>query len=179
MTAPVPARKGREVKRRPVQGNSPNDRILRGPDCNRPKRVCADSFPATLFPQPPRIEETPGVRFSRQAESIGPMSCQKQNHLNLGPSCRLPLVGARAPVKERDGRSASCSSSAMSSDRLFLDRVARQCRAMNQRHKKAVIHGQNGEGTGRHNRMPGPVAVGRQCSGAHFEPVRPVWPRVA
>jgi hypothetical protein len=42
-----------------------------------------------------------------------------------------------------------------------------------------VIHGQNGEGTGRHNRMPGPVAVGRQCSGAHFEPVRPVWPRVA
>ena len=126
MTVRTRPRKWREVKRRPVQGNSPNDRILRGPDCNRPKRVCADSFPATLFPQPPRIDKTPGVRFSRHAESIGPMSCQKQNHLNLGPSCRLPLVGARAPVKERDGRSASCSSSAMSSDRLFLDRVARQ-----------------------------------------------------
>jgi len=27
--------------------------------------------------------------------------------------------------------------------------------------------------------LPGPAAVGRQCSGAHFEPVRPVWPRVA
>jgi hypothetical protein len=126
MTARTRPRKWREVKRRPVQGNSPNDRILRGPDCNRPKRVCTDSFPATLFPQPPRIEDTPGLRFSRHAESIGPMWSQNQNHLNLGPSCRLPLVGARAPVKERDGRSASCSSSAMSSDRLFLDRVARQ-----------------------------------------------------
>jgi hypothetical protein len=136
MTAPTRPRKWREVKRRPVPGNSPNDRILRGPDCNRPKRVCADSFPATLLPQPPRIEETPGLRFSRHAESIGPMWSQNQNRLNLGPSCRLPLVGARAPVKERDGRSASCPSSAMSSDRLFLDRVARQCRAMNQRHIK-------------------------------------------
>jgi hypothetical protein len=118
-------RRWREVKRRPVQGNSPNDRILRGPDCNRPKRVCADSFPAALLPQPARVEKTPEVRFSRHAESIGPMWSQNQNQLNLGPGCRLPLVGARAPVKERDGRSASCSSSAMSSDRLFLDRVGR------------------------------------------------------
>lgn len=31
-----------------------------------------------------------------------------------------------APVKERDGRSAFCSSSAMSSGRLILDQVARQ-----------------------------------------------------
>jgi hypothetical protein len=125
MTARARPRKWREVKRRPVQGNSPNDRILRGPDCNRPRRVCADSFAATLLPQPSRIEKTPEVRFSRHAESIGPMWSQNQNHLNLGPGCRLPLVGARAPVKERDGRSASCSSSAMSSDRLFLDRVGR------------------------------------------------------
>jgi hypothetical protein len=51
-----------------------------------------------------------------------------QNHLNPGWLRRLPLVGARAPVKGRDGRSASCSSasSAMSSGRLFLDRGARQ-----------------------------------------------------
>ena len=51
-----------------------------------------------------------------------------QTHFNPGWLRRLPLVGARAPVKERDGRSASCSSasSAMSSGRLFLDRGARQ-----------------------------------------------------
>ncbi len=48
--------------------------------------------------------------------------------LTPGRLRRLPLVGARARVLERDGRSASYSlaSSAMSSGRLFLDRVARQ-----------------------------------------------------
>jgi hypothetical protein len=40
-------------------------------------------------------------------------------------------------------------------------------------------HGQNAEGTERHNGVLGPAAVGRVCSGAHFEPVRPVWPWVA
>jgi hypothetical protein len=51
-----------------------------------------------------------------------------KNRLNPGWLRRLLLVGARAPVKGRDGRSASCSSasSAMSSGRLFLDRGARQ-----------------------------------------------------
>jgi hypothetical protein len=66
------------------------------------------------------------LRFSGMTESIGPMWSEKQNHLNLGAGCRLPLVGPRAPVQGCDGRSASCSSSAMSSGRLFLDRVARQ-----------------------------------------------------
>jgi hypothetical protein len=141
MMPPARPRQWREVKRRPVQGNSPNDRILRGPDYNRPKRVCADSFPATVLPQPPRIQRVPRVRFSRHAESIGPMWSQNQKHLHLGPSCRLPLVGARAPVKERDGRNASCSSSAMSSDRLFLDRVARQhCPSPLHRHGQNNIH---------------------------------------
>ena len=53
-----------------------------------------------------------------------------QKHLNPGVVRRLPLVGARAPVKGRDGRSAPCSlaSSAMSSGWLFLDQVARQQR---------------------------------------------------
>ena len=89
-------RKWREVKSRPVQGNSPNDRILRGPDCNRPKRVCDDSFPATP-PQPPGTRMAPGMRFSRHAESIGPMG--SLNHQNLGVGCRLPLVGSEAQLK--------------------------------------------------------------------------------
>ena len=119
-------RRWREVQRRPVQGNPPNDRILRGPDCNRPKRVCTDSFPATPSPQPPETHQLPGMRFLRHAESIGPMWPENPNHRNLRVGCRLPLVGPRASVKGRDGRSAPCPSSAMSSDRLFLDRVARQ-----------------------------------------------------
>jgi hypothetical protein len=63
------------------------------------------------------------------------------NHLDLGAECRLPLVGIRAPVKGRDGRSAPCSSSAMSSDRLFLDRVARQhCPSPLHRHDQTTMH---------------------------------------
>ena len=42
-----------------------------------------------------------------------------------------------------------------------------------------MIHGQNAEGTPDHNRALGLRVVGRVCIGAHFEPGRPVWPRVA
>jgi hypothetical protein len=140
MTVRARPRRWREVQGRPVQGNSPNDRILRGPDCNRPKRVCADSFPATPWPRFPRTQKIPGMRFLRQAESFGPMGSQNQNQ-DLGVECRLPLVGPRTPVKERDGRSALCSSSAMSSDRLFLDRVARQhCPSPLHRHAQTTTH---------------------------------------
>ena len=132
---------GAKSKRRPVRGNSPNDRILRDPDCCRPKRVCADAFPATLSPRPPRIEGIPRMRFSGMTESIGPMCSQNQNHANLRAGCRLPLVGPRAPVKGRDGRTAPYPSSTMSSGRLFLDRVARQhCPSPLHRHGQNNMH---------------------------------------
>jgi len=114
-------RKWREAKGRPVQGNSPNDRILRGPGCHRHKRVCVDFFPATPLPQPPGLPQIPGLRFPRHAESIGPMWL-----LRARAGVPPPVGRPRGPAKERDGRSAPCSSSAMSSGRLFLDRVARQ-----------------------------------------------------
>ena len=68
----------------------------------------------------------PGVRFLRHGGIYRSDMGQKQLH--PGWLRRLPLVGAHTPVKGRDGRSAPCSlaSSAMSSGRLFLDRVARQ-----------------------------------------------------
>src|ERR1035441_5665064 len=138
MIAPTRPRRWREVERRPVPGNSPNDRILRGPDCNRPKRVYADSFPTTPWPEFPEAQRISGRRFLRHAESIGPM-CS----LNPRPESRLPLVGPRSPVKERDGRNAFCSSAAMSSDRLFLDRVARQhCPSPLHRHAQTITHPQ-------------------------------------
>ena len=143
MTVPARPRRWREVQRCPVQGNSPNDRNLRGPDCYRPKRVCADAFPATPSPQPPRIEGIPRMRFSGMTESIGPMCSQNQNqnHANLRAGCRLPLVGPRAPVKGRDGRTAPHPSSTMSSGRLFLDRVARQhCPSPLHRHGQNNMH---------------------------------------
>ena len=139
MTVPPRPGRWREAERRPVPGNSPNDRILRGPDCNRPKRVCADLFPANPAAETSENPKISGTRFLRQAESIGPMG--SANDLNPGRVRRLPLVGALAPVKERDGRSALCSSSAMSSDRLFLDRVARQhCPSPLHRHAHTTMH---------------------------------------
>ena len=79
MTALARLRKWREVKRRPVQGNSPNDRILHGPDCYRPKRVCADSFPATPLPEVPGMQEFPGMRFG-EACGIYRSDGMGQNH---------------------------------------------------------------------------------------------------
>ena len=149
MTPRTRPRKWREVKRRPVPGNSPNDRILHGPGCNRPKRVCADSFSATPSPQPPRIEVIRGMRFSGMTESIGPMGaglCDKACRVAAAP-CRAPLVrpirstfplhgssGARFAARSR-------SSSAMSSGRLVLDRVARQhCPSPLHRHGQNNTH---------------------------------------
>jgi len=115
-------RRWREVKRRPVQGNSPNDRILRGPDCNRPKRVYADSFPVTPSPQPPTTRTVIGVRFLGMTESFAPMWSLSP----LNPGRYAAFRAALGPGIGRDGRSAPCSSFAMSSGRLILDRVARQ-----------------------------------------------------
>ena len=137
-------RRWREVKSRPIQGNSTNDRILRGPDCNRPKRVCADPFPATPWPRFPRSPKTPGMRFLRQAESIGPMESQNQNqsHQNLRVGCRLPLVGPRVQSKDATGGTTRpAHRPQMSSDRLFLDRVARQhCPSPLHRHAQITMH---------------------------------------
>ena len=106
-----PRGKGREGERRPVPGNSPNGYC-------RPKKVCADPF-AT---QPPAGSQRPNrMRFLRHAESIAP---SEPETLEVGD--RLPLVGPHNPVLKRDGRPAPDPSFAMSSDRLFLDRVARQ-----------------------------------------------------
>jgi len=136
-----PPRRWREVQWRPVQGNSPNDRLPRGPDCNRPQRVCADAFPAAPSRRLRRIEGIPSMRFSGMAESSGPIWSQNQNHANLRAGCRLPLVGPRAPVQGRAGRSAPYPSSTMSSGRLFLDQVARQhCPSPLHRHGQNNTH---------------------------------------
>ena len=113
--------KWHEAKSRPIQGNSLNDRILRGPGCNRYRRVCVDFFSATPLPWIPETSPVPGRRFSGMAESFDPMWL-----LQTGVRVPPPVGRPWSPAKERDGRSALSPSSAMSSGRLFLDRGARQ-----------------------------------------------------
>jgi len=87
----------------------------------------------------------PDCVFSGMPESIGPMWAenQNQNPLNLGAGA-ASRWSAPSPSQGRDGRNyAPCSlaSSAMSSGRLFLDRVARQhCPSPLHRHPETTMH---------------------------------------
>ena len=141
MTTRTRPRRWREVERRPVPGNSPNDRILRGPDCNRPRRVYADPFPTTPWPRLPKTRKISGMRFLRHGGIyLVRWSGQNQNHRNLGAGCRLPLVGPRAPVKDATEGARLTHRPQMSSDRLFLDRVARQhCPSPLHRHAQTTM----------------------------------------
>ena len=113
----------REVKRCPLQGNSLDDRMLR-PDCDRLKRACADSFPTTPSSPLPKTANISGRRFLRHRGIY--RSDQARPIIRDWGRVPPPVGRPRSPAKRRAGRSAPCSSSTMSSDRLFLDRVARQ-----------------------------------------------------
>jgi hypothetical protein len=107
-----------EVKRGPIPGNSPNDRILRGPDCNRPMRVRVDSFPAT----PPQTLRT--HQGSRNA-FIGHGGVYRSDGFcrPAGAGLPPPVGRRRGPAKVRIGRGAYRPPCAMSFGRLLLDNV--------------------------------------------------------
>jgi hypothetical protein len=87
----------------------------------------------------PGSTRTPGCVLGGIAESIGPMWSPKP--LTTGAGVPPPVGRPRSPAKGRDGRCAPCSSSAMSSGRLFLDRVARQhCPSPLHRHGQTNTH---------------------------------------
>jgi len=96
--------------------------MLRGPGCNRHSRVCADT--SVPFTGLPRRFHSDGHRnaFSRHD------GIYRSDVVQTKPWERDPIASRRsAPpqVKERVGRTTPFSSSAMSSGRLFLDRVGR------------------------------------------------------
>ncbi len=121
-------REWREDRVRPVPGNSPHDRLVsRGILSSR--RICDDLFPAT--PHPPQATGArPYCVFQAWRNlSVRWSSKPKTKTTNISTRAGVPPPVGRPPVlgKGRDGRNyAPCSSSAMSSGRLFLDRVARQ-----------------------------------------------------
>ena len=125
-------RSWRSAERRPLQGSSPNDR-KNYPDCNRHKRACVDprsTHSAASAGSPsgariPRRAEGPRLRFFRHGGTYRSDVAQTKTK-PWGGTVPPPVGRPRAQVKERVGRTTLFSSSAMSSGRLFLDRVARQ-----------------------------------------------------
>ena len=93
------------------------------------------------------------MRFEGMAESIGPMLVKPKS---WGGAGRLPLVGPVTQAKERVGRTTLLSSSTMSSDRLFLDRVARQhCPSPLHRHEQITMHFAEPQAKGDVSTLPG------------------------
>ncbi len=92
-------------QRRPIQGNPASDRMLRGPDCNRHSRVCADASTRTGLP---RRSMSDGHRyaFSRHYGIY-----QSDVTCILDRTEALPPDSRSARARQRTGRITSSSSS--------------------------------------------------------------------
>ena len=115
------SRKWRPGKVRPVQGNPPHDRLV--------SRVIFSSLQESLRRS---LEchsclstEAPQYAFSQAWRNLS-VRCGQTQTKPWGGTVPPPAGRSRAQVKQRAGRITLFSSSAMSSGRLFLDRVARQ-----------------------------------------------------
>jgi len=116
--------KWREGKVRPIPGNSPPARPVSRGVCSL-RRVCDDPFSATPLPQLPRTILGAQYAFWKAWRNLS-VRCDPTKTKPWGETATPPVRRPRAQVEERVGRTTLYSSSAMSSDRLFLDRVARQ-----------------------------------------------------
>ena len=132
-------REWRESKVRPLQGNPPHDRLVDRVISSSPKRVCDDPFSATPF----RKRHTTPKRSVRVFQACRNLSvrCGRANTKPQGGTVPPPAGRPRAQVVERARRITLSSSSAMSSDRLFLDRVGRhQSPSPLHRHTQITMH---------------------------------------
>jgi hypothetical protein len=127
----------REDKVRPIPGNAPHDRpVSRGLVSS--KSTCDDSLRTTRFPLLYRKRRGPRRAFFEVWRNLS-VRCGSQTKPEPGPTASRR--SAPTQVEERVGRTTLFSSSAMSSDRLFLDRVARQhCPSPLHRHWQFNMH---------------------------------------
>ena len=129
--------RGAKPKGRPIQGNSPNDRIPRGLGGHRPKRVCADFFPACSLALL-TIPRAPGMRFLRHRGIYRSDSGPLKNQTWAGA---LPPAGNSYPSPRTRREDHALLIVPMSSDRLFLDRVGRhQSPSPLHRHAQINMH---------------------------------------
>ena len=152
----VVQRKWREGKSSPYTGKLSARPAGKPGDFLIAKESLRRSLPRHLFsPLQRTILRAPSMRFEGMAESIGPMWSKQNQTKPWGGTGRLPLAGPVTQVKERVGRTTLFSSSAMSSDRLFLDRVARQhCPSPLHRHEQNNMHSSESRGHGDISTLP-------------------------
>ena len=124
MTTGTGLRRWREGKVRPIPGNSPPAQPVSRGVCSL-RRVCDDPFSATPLPQLQRTILGAQYAFWKAWRNLS-VRCGRTTTKPWGGTAPPPARRPRAQVEERVGRTTLCSSSAMSSDRLFLDRGARQ-----------------------------------------------------
>ena len=97
-------------------------------------------FSATPLRQLQRTILRPPVCVFKAWRNLS-VRCGQDSTKPWGGTVPPPVGRPRAQVKERVGRTTPFSSSAMSSDRLFLDRVARQhCPSPLHRHEQNNMH---------------------------------------
>lgn len=113
--------------------------------------ICDDPFSATRFPLL-WDTEAPRYAFFRHG---GIYRSDVAIHQPWGGNRQPPARRSRAQGKERAGRIALFSSSTMSSDRLFLDRVARQhCPSPLHRHEQINTHSSDQRAKGDISTLP-------------------------
>src|SRR6185369_14819769 len=125
MSVGIELRQGREGKVRPVPGTSPHDRLVSRVISSSLKERLRRSLPRHCFPQPQRTILGAQYAFFKAWRNLS-VRCGQTTTKPWGGAAPPPAGRPRAQVEERGGRTTLCPSSAMSSDRLFLDRVARQ-----------------------------------------------------
>jgi len=146
-------REWREGKVRPIPGNSPHDRLVSRSILSS-RRICDDPFLATPLPQLQRTTlRRPGCVLKAWRNLSGPMWFQDQNQnqtQTLGWGRAASRWSALSPGSRTCWEDhAPSHRPQMSSDRLFLDRVARQqSPSPLHRHPQFNMHSSNARAKG-------------------------------
>ena len=146
----VGLRRWREGKVRPIPGNRPHDRPVSRGILSSLKECLRRSLPRHCFPQLHGTILGAQYAFSKAWRNLsGPMGFPKQNQ-TLGWEPTASRWSAPSPGKRtRREDHAPSHRPQMSSDRLFLDRVARQhCPSPLHRHTQINMHSQKAQGKG-------------------------------
>jgi len=144
----------RAGKVRPIPGNAPHGRpVSRVISCPL-WSICDDFCDTTRFPLIQRTRRSSRRAFFKASRNLS-VRCGCKTKTNPEPRPTASRRSAPTQVEERVGRTALFPSSAMSSGRLFLDRVGRhQSSSPLRRHTQISTHSSTRQGKGDTSTLP-------------------------